>query len=346
MKRHNAQEFLRKRSFSLTLSPLLSGLCSTLLFALCSAAQAEQSTKIPRVGFLSPGSAATFESRVDAFRQGLLELGYREGENIFIEYRYADGKQDLMSKQAIEFVRLKFDLIITSTTSGVRAAKNASRTIPIVFTNVGDPVRTGLVASLARPGGNATGLSTVLSDLSGKRLELLKESFPNVKRVVTFRNPDTGQGVAGFKPTQDAARTLGLQLLSLEVRNTNDFDHAFEAAIRGRAQALLTIPTPIVNVHQTQILRFAAKNRLPAMYALPEFTETSAGGLMSYAPSYADLYRRAATYVDKVLKGRKPADLPVEQPTKFEFVINLKTAKQIGLTIPPNVLARADRVIR
>jgi len=318
-------------------------LCA-MLFALCLPAHA-QPTKIPRIGFLSPGSTSTFQSRIEAFRQGLRGLGYVEGRNIVVEYRFAEGKQDLMAAHAADLVRLNCDLIVTSSTSGVRAVKNASNAIPIVFTNVGDPVRAGLVHSLARPGGNVTGLSTVLSDLGGKRLELLKESFPNIKRVATFRNPDVGEG-GGFEPTLAAARTLGLQLLPQKVRNTDDFDEAFQVAIKERTQALLTIPTPIVNVHQAQILQFAAKNRLPAMYALPEFTEPSAGGLMSYAPSYAELYRRAGMYVDKILEGTKPADLPVEQPKKFEFIINLKAAKQIGLTIPPNVLARADKVIK
>jgi putative ABC transport system substrate-binding protein len=316
-----------------------------MFFMLCVSVDAQQTTKVPRIGFLSPGSAVTFQSRIEAFHQGLRGLGYIEGRNIVVEYRFAEGKQSLMAAYAADLVRLNSDLIVTSTTSGVRAVKNASNAIPIVFTNVGDPVRAGLVDSLARPGGNVTGLSTVLSDLGGKRLELLQESLPGIKRVATFRNPDVGEG-GGFEPTLAAARALGVQLLPSKVRNTDDFSAAFQEAIRERAQALLTIPTPIVNVHQTQILQFAAKNRLPGMYAIPEFTEPSAGGLMSYAPSYAELYRRAATYVDKILKGTKPVDLPVEQPTKFEFVVNLKTAKQIGLTIPPNVLARADKVIK
>jgi putative tryptophan/tyrosine transport system substrate-binding protein len=214
--------------------------------------------------------------------------------------------------------------------------------MPIVFASISDPIASGFVASLARPGGKMTGLTILGPELSGKRLELLNESFPNVTRVAILWNPDAEVNV--FKGTQAAASTLGLQLQSLEVRRTNDFDSAFEAAIREHVQALLTIPTPIVNFHRARIIQFAANNRLPAMYALPEFTD--AGGLMSYAPNYTALYRRTAWYVDKVLKGTKPADLPVEQPTKFEFIINLKTAKQIGLTIPPNVLARADRVIK
>jgi putative ABC transport system substrate-binding protein len=234
--------------------------------------EAQQPRKVSRIGFLSPGSVATFQARIDAFRQGLRDLGYIEGQNVVVEYRYAEGKQELITEGAVDLVRLNFDVIVTSSTPAVWAVKKASSTIPIVFANVGDPVATGLVASLARPSGNATGLSSVLSDLGGKRVELLKESFPHIKRVATFRNPDAGQGI-GFKPTEDVARRLGLQLQSLEVREANDFDNAFEVATKERAQALLTIPAPIVNVHQARILQFAAKNRLPAMYALPEFTK-------------------------------------------------------------------------
>jgi putative ABC transport system substrate-binding protein len=214
--------------------------------------------------------------------------------------------------------------------------------MPIVFASISDSVASGFVASLARPGGYMTGLTIFGPELSGKRLELLKESFPNVTRVAILWNPDAE--VIAFKATQTAASTLGLHLQSLEVRTANDFDSSFEAALRERAQALLTIPTPIVNFHQARIIQFAAKNRMPAMYALPEFTE--AGGLISYAPSYTALYHRAAWYVDKILKGANPADLPVEQPKRFEFIINLQAAKQIGLTIPPNVLVQADKVIK
>ena len=287
-------------------------------------------------------SPAAFRSRIDAFRQGLQDLGYIEGRNIVTEYRYAEGKQDLATELAAELIRLKVDLIVTSSTPGILAIKRVSSTIPIVFTSISDPVAIGLVASLARPGGNMTGLTILGPELSGKRLELLKESFPNIKRVAILWNPDAEVNM--FKTTQAAASTLGLQLQSLEVRTANDFDSVFEAAIKERVQALLTIPTPVVNVNQARIVQFAAKNRLPAMYALPEFTD--AGGLMSYAPSYTALYHRAAWYVDKILKGANPADLPVEQPKTFEFIINLKTAKQLGLTIPPNVLVRAEKVIK
>ena len=313
-----------------------------LALASPSLAAAQQPKHVPRIGFLFTASPAAFRSRIDAFRQGLQDLGYIEGRNIVTEYRYAEGKQDLATELAAELIRLKVDLIVTSSTPGILAIKKVSSTIPIVFTSISDPVAIGLVASLARPGGNMTGLTILGPELSGKRLELLKESFPNIKRVAILWNPDAE--VNAFKTTQAAASTLGLHLQSLEVRTANDFDSLFEAAIKERVQALLTIPTPVVNVNQARIIQFAAKNRLPAMYALPEFTD--AGGLMSYAPSYTALYHRAAWYVDKILKGANPADLPVEQPKTFEFIINLKTAKQLGLTIPPNVLVRADKVIK
>ena len=311
------------------------------LLALGLSAEA-QPKKIPHIGFLRTTSNAAFGSRIDAFRQGLRDLGYTEGQNIVVEYRYTEGRQDLTTELAAELVGLKVDLIVAATTPAILAIKKSSDTIPIVFTSISDPVASGFVASLARPGGNMTGLTIFGPELSGKRLELLKESFPNVTRVAILWNPDA-EAIA-FKATQAAASSLSVQLQSLEVRTANDFDIAFQAATKERAQALLTIATPIVNFHQAQIIQFVAKNRIPGMYALPEFAD--AGGLMSYSPSYTALYYRTAWYVDKVLKGAKPADLPVEQPTKFEFVVNLKTAKQLGLTIPPNVLARADRVIR
>ena len=244
---------------------------------------------------------------------------------------------------AAELIRLKVDVVVTSSSASVRAVKKASATTPVVFAAVGDPVASGLVASLAKPGGNITGLTMLSQELSGKRLELLKEAFPKLTRVAALWSSE-GTGLEVMKAVQTAAQGLGVKLQSLEIRTANDFDSAFEAAIRERAQSLLTHPLPVINLNRERIIQFAAKNRLPAMYPIPEFTD--AGGLMSYAPNYADLYHRAAVYVDKILKGAKPADLPVEQPTKFELVINLKTAKQIGLTIPPNVLARADRVIK
>jgi putative ABC transport system substrate-binding protein len=305
-------------------------------------AEAQQSIKIPRIGFLVVPSRSFFADRMESFRQELHSLGYVEGKNILIEYRYAEGKLDRLPELAKELVGVKVDLIVTTSTQSVLAAKNATRTIPIVFAAVQDPVASGIVNSLARPGGNATGSSILGPDLGGKRLELLKEVVPKITQVA-FLSGLIATPVT-VKETQAAAQALGLQFQSLEVGDSKDFDRAFEAITKNPAQALLTNPGAIINSHQARIIQFAAKNRLPAMYAGPEFVD--AGGLMSYAPSYTDLFRRAAVYVDKILKGVKPAELPVEQPTKFEFVINLKAAKQIGLTIPPNVLARADKVIR
>jgi putative ABC transport system substrate-binding protein len=317
-------------------------LCAMLL-ALCVPALAQQSGKMYRVGFLVTPSRSFFTARMEGFQQGLRNLGYIEGKNIVIEYRYAEGKADRLPKLAEELVSLRVDLIITSGPA-LWAAKNATKTIPIVFTGVQDPVATGVVDSLAKPGGNVTGLSILAPELGGKRLELLKEVVPKITRVA-FLWAGLGPGASlSVKETQAAAQALGLQLQSLEVRDLNDFDSAFEAITKNRAQALLTNPGPVINTHQARIVEFAAKNRLPAMYAAPESLD--AGGLMSYGPNPTDQYRRAAYFVDKILKGTKPADLPVEQPKKFEFIINLKAAKQIGLTIPPNVLARADKVIK
>ena len=321
----------------------LLALCA-MLFALCLRAEAQQPTKLHRIGYLLGASSSFYTARIDAFQQGLNELGYTEGKNIVIEYRYADGKADRLPALAVELVRLKLDVIVATTTPSVLAVKKASATIPIVFVSVADPVASGLVASLARPGGNITGLTILAPELSGKRLELLKEAVPKATRVAFLWNSaNPAQGLL-WKESQAAAQELRLQLQSLEVRSSNDFENAFEAALRERAQALITAPEPLINTHLKRIVEFAAKNRLPAMYAGPEVVD--AGGLMSYAPDYTHQYRRAATYVDKILKGAKPSDLPIERPMKFEFVINLKTAKEIGLTISPNVLARADKVIK
>jgi putative tryptophan/tyrosine transport system substrate-binding protein len=317
---------------------------AALVLATIHLAGAQQPKKVYRIGILLVGSPAFYSAWIDVFRQALKELGYMEGKNIAIEYRYAEGKADRLPFLAAELVGLKVDVIVSSSTPSVLAAKQATNTIPIVFVSIADPVASGLVASLARPGGNITGLSIVAVELSGKRLELLKEAVPNIARVAFLWNSANPAQAPQWREAQAAAQVLGLQLQSLEVRSSNDFDSAFEAALRERAQALVTTPAALLGAHLKRIVEFAAKNRLPAMYANPDFVD--AGGLMSYAPSYGDLSRRAATYVDKILKGTKPADLPVEQPKKFEFVINLKAAKQIGLTIPPNVLARADKVIR
>ena len=314
-----------------------------LLIALSVSSEAQQPAGISRIGILIASSASFYSARVEAFRQRLRELGYVEGKNILIEYRYAEGKLERLPDLAAELVRLKVDVIVT-TGPGILAAKKASPTMPIVFAAAGDPVGSGLVSSLARPGGNITGLSLMSPDLDGKRLELLKEAFPKVGRVAFLWQPGGTRGNQALTDMEAAAKALGLKLQSLPVRVLADFESAFARAKRERAQALITTPGGLITTQQRQVLDFAAKNRLPAMYPYTEFVE--AGGLMSYGPSQTDQFRRAADYVDKILKGTKPADLPVEQPMKFEFIINLKAAKQIGLTIPPNVLARADKVIR
>src|SRR5689334_22076775 len=308
-------------------------------------AEAQQPEKVPRIGILIAASTSFYSARVEALRQRLRELGYVEGKNIVIDYRFAEGKLERLPDLAAELVRLKVDVIVTAPTQAALAAKKASATIPIVFTDVaGDPAGIGLVSSLGRPGGNITGLNVIAADLDGKRLELLKESFPKVARVALLWQSGGSRGNLTLTKMEAAAKALGLKLQSLPVRSLDDFEGAFARAKRDGAQALITTPNPVINTQHRQVLDFAAKNRLPAMYQTSEWVE--AGGLMSYAPNFTDLWRRAADFVDKILKGAKPADLPVEQPTKFEFLVNLKTAKQIGLTIPPDVLARADRVIK
>jgi ABC-type uncharacterized transport system substrate-binding protein len=315
-------------------------LVAMMLLAFAVIAEAQQAKKVSRIGFLGPFSESSLSTRRDAFLQGLRDLGYIEGKNITIEYRYTGGELDRLPELAGELVRLNVDVIVTAASSSVRAAKKATGTIPIVFASVGEAVDSGLVSSLARPGGNATGLTFLGPELDGKRLELLKEAFPRVTRV--WRVPTTRGGLP--KDTEAVAKTLGLQLQSVGVRGPDDFESAFKAAKNGGADALIVISNPLSNTHRARIVDLAAKNRLPGIYPSTDFVEI--GGLMSYAPDILDNWRRAATYVDKILKGAKPADLPVEQPTKFELAINLKTAKQIGLTIPPNVLARADKVIK
>jgi putative ABC transport system substrate-binding protein len=304
-------------------------------------ANAQQAKKVPRIGVLSPGSPGP-SPLLDAFRQGLRELGYVEGQNIAFEYRFAEAKPEALPDLAAELVRLKVDVILTINTPASQAAKNATKTIPIVFTYIADPA--GLVASLARPGGNVTGPTTLATDLSGKRLEVLKEAVPKIRRVAALLNPANPVPVLIFKETDVAARALGLQLQSLEVRGPDQLPKAFEVATKERAGALLVIEDLVLSSHRTRIVDLAVKSRLPTVPQYREFAE--AGGLLSYGANLPDSFRRAAYYVDKILKGTKPEDLPVEQPTKFESVINLKTAKQIGLTIPPNVLARADKVIK
>jgi putative tryptophan/tyrosine transport system substrate-binding protein len=317
---------------------------SVMLLALSYSASAQQSTKIPRIGFVSNTSPSAVAPRLDAFRQGLRELGYLEGKNIVIEYRHSEGKSDRLAGLVAELVRLKIDVIVTSGPSVTRAAKKTTSAIPIVFAQEGDPVGSGLVASLARPGGNITGLSTISPELHGKRLEILKEVVPNLARVAVL-GTSTVEGHALFlKEQEPASRALRLQLQYLDLLNSRDIEIAFRTASKGRVDAIVLLSGPVLNAHVSKVVDLAAKSRLPAMYNFPEFVE--AGGLMTYGVNNADMARRAATYVDKILKGAKPAELPVEQPIKFEFIINLKAAKQIGLTIPPNVLARADKVIR
>ena len=307
-------------------------------------AQAQQAQKLRRIGVLGATSPATIASRLEAFRQGLRDLGYVEGKNIVIEYRYADGKLDRVRALAAEMVRLKVEVILTGGSAATRPAKEATAIIPIVMAQDTDPIGNGFVASLARPGGNITGLSIVAPELGGKQLELLKETVPKLLRVVVPSNPDEASYAQLRKQTELAATALKIQLVFLDARSPKDVETAFREAIKRRAGAILVPTMPIVAAQRAQIADLAVKNRFPAMYGQPEYVEL--GGLMFYGASINDLFRRAATYVDKILKGAKPADLPVEQPTKFELVINLKAAKQIGLTIPNRVLERANQVIR
>jgi len=321
--------------------------CSTLcaiLFALCIPADAQQPTKIPRIGQLSGPSSSTSPDRIEAFRHGLRELGYVEGKNIVIESRYAEGKFDRLPALAAELVRLKVDIILTSGPQATRPAKQATSTIPIVMAQDPDPVGNGFVATLARPGGNITGLATLAPELTGKQLELLKETVPKLSRVAVFGTSTNPGNAQNSREADIAAKAFGVKLQYIDVLSLNDIETGFRAASKGRADAILLLPGPVVNLRRAHITDLAMKSRLPAIYPQTEYTEV--GGLMYYGTNTPDLFRRAATYVDKILKGAKPAELPVEQPTKFELIINLKTAKQIGLTIPPNVLARADRVIR
>jgi putative ABC transport system substrate-binding protein len=318
---------------------------STMLFALSLSAEAQQAGKVPRIANLIGSSPSAYLARTEAFRQGLRELGYVEGKNIIIELRSAEGKLDRLPALAAELVRLKVDVIVTAGPIPTRAAKEATTTIPIVMTNDPDPVATGFVASLARPGGNITGLSTLAPELSGKRLELLKETVPKLSRVAVFGTSTFPGNAQSLKEVELAAKAFKVQLQYLDVLDTKDIETAFRAASKGRAEAVLfMVAGGVASAHQTEIVELAVKRRLPVIYSDTRYVD--AGGLMSYATNIFDLDRRAATFVDKILKGRTPADLPVEQPMKFEFVINLKAAKAIGLTIPPNVLVRAQRVIR
>jgi putative ABC transport system substrate-binding protein len=320
-------------------------LCA-MLFAHCWSVEAQQVEKIPRIGLLFEGDPSESSARIEAFRQGLRELGYVEGKNIVIEERSSGEKPDSLSNRAAELVGLKVAAIVTMGTSATQAAKNATGTIPIVMTFVSDPVGFGFVASLARPGGNITGLTNLGPDLSGKRLELLKEVLPQTSRVTILLSPGNPLHAFLLKEMQVPAAALGIKLLSLELRGRSpkQVEEAFVTLKNGHPDALMVLPTPSTSLSMKRIVDLAVKNRLPTTYHWKEYVE--AGGLMYYGANLADMYRRAAVYVDKILKGAKPADLPVEQPTKFEFAINLQTAKKIGLTIPPEVLARANKVIK
>jgi ABC-type uncharacterized transport system substrate-binding protein len=321
---------------------------ATLLLVSVRLVAAQQPMKVPRIGFVSGRGSptpTTYDPNTEAFRQGLKDLGYVEGKNIVIEYRGAEGKADTIPGLVAELVQLKVDVFVSGTLPAIRSAKQATKTIPIVMVTTVDPVATGLVDSLARPGGNITGLTRLTRELSGKRLELLKEVVPGITRVGVLRAAEGPASAIAFKEYEAAARLLKLQLQSLEVRGPNaDLEGTFQTAVKGQASAFITVTGDLLIRYPKRIADLAIKNRLPSMYEVSEYVE--AGGLMSYSASNAEAFRRAAYFVDKILKGSKPADLPVEQPTKFELIINLKTAKQIGVTIAPEVLARADKVIQ
>ena len=339
MKIRNTQQAIINRK----IRKLFSIVVCALLIALCPSADAQQSNKVAQIAFLGGTGTPVWSSRIDSLRQGLRQLGYVEKKNIMIMYRPLEELNPISTLRA-ELARLKIDVIVTAGSSATRAAKEAGLTIPIVMAQDPDPVGNQFVASLARPGGNITGLSSLAADLSGKRLELLKEILPKIARVVVFGTSTFPGNVQALKEMELAAGTLGVKLQFVDVLTPKDIETAFREADKERADAAIAIGGFVLSSQLTPIVETAAKRRLPVMYHQREYVE--AGGLVSYGVSVADLYRRAATYVDKILKGAKPADLPVEQPTKYEMLINLKPAKQIGLTIPPNVLARADKVIR
>jgi len=315
---------------------------ATLILAPVYPAQAQKQATIPRMGLLYLGAPPN--AILDGFMQGMRELGYIEGKNIIIEYRFAEGKEDRLPELATELVRLKVDAVFTAGTPAIYALKQATKTIPIVFFSTSDPIGTGVVASLAHPGGNITGISALASDLWPKRLELLKEISPKLSRVAMLWNKNNAGMALEARATQEVAGPLGVALQDRGIKDPNELEVVFAVMTKDRPDAFLALMDPVLNSQRTRILDFLAKNRLPAIFQSTDWVE--AGGLMSYGPSYPELFRRLAIQMDKVLKGAKPADIPVEQPTKFELVINLNTAKQIGLTIPPDMLARADRVIR
>ena len=320
------------------------GLLVTVFLTTVRSAGAQQAAKVPRIGFQLDAPASAMTARTEAFRQGLRELGYIEGKNIIIEWRSAEGKIERRSELAAELVRLKVDVIVSAGPTVTRVVKEATSTIPIVMAQDPDPVGSGFVASLARPGGNITGLASLSTEISGKQLELMKEIVPRLSRVAIIGNSTNPGDAQALRETVLAAGSFEVYLRYLDVLDPKDLETVVRAAAKGRADALLVLGNPAINAQRAQVVDLAVKHRLPATYTRPEYIE--AGGLMYYGTSYTDLSRRAATYVDKILKGARPADLPVEQAKKFELIINLKAAKQIGLTIPPNVLARADRVIK
>jgi putative ABC transport system substrate-binding protein len=322
---------------------LLCALCAMVL-VLCGSAEAQQPGKVPRIGYLSGGSLSSLTARNEAFRQGLRELGYIEGKNILIEWREGKGNFDRVRELADELVRLKMDVIVSPGPAVTRLLKEATSTIPIVMAQDTDPIGTGFIASLAKPGGNITGLAALAPEISGKQLELLKEIVPKLSRVAVVGNSSIPGDAQALRETVLAAGSYEIYLRYLNLRDPHDIDAIFLAAAKGRADAVLMLGNPTLNAHRQQIVDQVVKHRLPTAYTRPEYIE--AGGMVYYGTNYNDLFRRAAGYVDRILKGAKPADLPVEQPTKFELIINVKTAKQIGVTIPSKILARADRVIR
>ena len=325
-------------------SKIFSLILGALLFAFCFAVRGQAAEKIARIGYMAAPTSSAELPRIDAFRQGLRALGYVEGHNIAIDYRFADGKFERLPEVAAELVRLKVDVLIAVSTNAALVAKRATSTIPILFIGVSGPIEAGLVESLARPGGNITGLTNIASVLSGKRLEVLKETIPKLSRIAVLWDPQNPGSSLQWKECEIAAKELGLRIYPMEVSSVNKYESAFNEAMKARSAALAVTLSPLAASNQKRLVELAAKYRLPAIYAREDFANN--GGLMSYGPSHAAEGRDAARLVDKIIKGAKPADLPVEQPTKFEFVINLQAAKQIGLTIPPNVLARADKVIR
>jgi putative ABC transport system substrate-binding protein len=332
----NEKGRMNKKIFSLVLA--------TLLLAFVHVSEAQQPGKVPRIGFLGNSTAALEANLIAPFREGLRNLGYVEGKNIVIEWRWAEGKYERFPSLIAELIASKVEVIVTAGTPATVALKKATTTLPLVMIAVGDPVGTGLIASLAHPGGNLTGLTSISPELDGKRLELLREVVPKISHVAVLWNPTSPLQVVAERETQAAAQAMGIKVLSLGVQAQEQFDDAFATIRRERPGALLVLADRLFLHHRARIMDFATKHRLPGVHAYVELVE--AGGLMSYGPSYAGMHRRAAYFVDRILKGSKPADLPVEAPAKFELVVNLKAAKQIGLTIPQSVLYRADKVIR